>query len=82
MRFELGQRIAILGNSGSGKSTLTRALGAATGVPLTHFNQRKRPRMLEGMNTARDAGKTVIRLRSPQDVRDFPHVPQKSTSSL
>jgi hypothetical protein len=46
------------------------------------FNRHKRPAILEGMHTARDAGKTVIRLRSPRAVRDLLRGVQKSTSIL
>jgi adenylate kinase family enzyme len=33
------RRVLVMGNSGSGKSTFARALGARTGLPVTHLDQ-------------------------------------------
>jgi adenylate kinase family enzyme len=33
------RRVLVIGNSGSGKSTFARALGARTGLPVTHIDQ-------------------------------------------
>jgi adenylate kinase family enzyme len=33
------RRVLVMGNSGSGKSTFARALGATTGLPVTHIDQ-------------------------------------------
>jgi adenylate kinase family enzyme len=33
------RRVLVIGNSGSGKSTFARALGAKTGLPVTHIDQ-------------------------------------------
>lgn len=53
------QRVAVVGSGGSGKSTFATALGALTGLPITHLDERYwHPGWVE---TPRDEWQAVVR---------------------